>query len=81
MSGIFWIRDSVALRQSPGGPAGRNTEEVHRFTSQELPHGGADHGPTVSRPAFTLITLKTAASCCPLEANVKKIGTRMNGRV
>lgn len=37
---------------SPGSPAGRSTQEMHGFATQELPHGGTDHGSTVSRPAL-----------------------------
>lgn len=36
------------LSLSPGSPAGWNTEEMHGFTTQELPHRGADHSSTIS---------------------------------
>lgn len=39
------------LLLSPGSPAGRDTQEVHGFATQELPDGGPDHSSAVSWPA------------------------------
>ena len=35
----------------PEGSAGRNSQKVHGFTAQELPHRGANHSPSITRPA------------------------------
>lgn len=57
---------SCACPYLPEGSAGRNSQKVHGFTAQELPHRGANHSPSITRPAHkTSCTVYSIAITLP----------------